>query len=768
MSTFNLLKCSICQDSFQNPKTLDCLHSFCLECLENLVERNHSITCPICRTSFQFQLEDLLDLPTDSFLLSALNKEEDFTNLVQSKQKKQKLICSDGKNEAIKYCLDCEAYLCEICVSTHEILKGTRNHQLDSINMKEKKISQHFIPQIYCPNHQQKEIELFCDECRLPICTACVDQHSTHKINSLSNAFKMEKQFLVHLLNEVFLSSFFFTHSFFFSGILTEKKKKKKVKPKEKILNEGIEKCQETIQELEFNSRTTQFQINQLFDTIRTQLDEREQELLEKLNEIKKLKKKELELQKDELDFGIKRIVESCQVVEHSLISSSNNETQLLLLSMKNLYSSRLSYLSNIHWEIEPCHNSDIPFLISDEAHELILSTILNVGRITFDEISADQCLILRNEEQKIYENEEYIFEIQSYSKEGKKIEKGGNEEGFRIKIEGNSKDILWKIQDLNNGKYQVMIRVKNQGIYSVFISYFGVDLVSSPFQIKVLPKFKSRNYDEIIEPKWTFGGKGIGKGEFNCPRGLSVNSNGNIFVCDNHRVQIFDSGGEFISTFGSIGNGNGKFNYPYDIKITSQGNIIVSELSNHRIQIFSSKGRFISKIGSNGNENGQFTNPEGIALDSHDNIYVCDNTNHRIQVFNSQGKFIWKFGSKGNENGQFLHPYGVAINSCGNILVSDSLNHRIQIFDFKGQFISTFGSHGDEDNQFDSPSGICVDLDDNILVCDTNNHRIQVFDFNGKFITTFGADNPIGIAIDPTTSNILVSDWENHEILVY
>ena len=47
------------------------------------------------------------------------------------------------------------------------------------------------------------------------------------------------------------------------------------MKPKEKKLKEGINKCEDMIKELEINSTTTQIQINQLFNKIRIKLDEK-------------------------------------------------------------------------------------------------------------------------------------------------------------------------------------------------------------------------------------------------------------------------------------------------------------------------------------------------------------------------------------------------------------------------------------------------------------------------------------------------------------
>ena len=47
------LCCSVCMNTFTDPKTLPCLHSFCLHCLRGIHRtsgRHDMITCPECRT----------------------------------------------------------------------------------------------------------------------------------------------------------------------------------------------------------------------------------------------------------------------------------------------------------------------------------------------------------------------------------------------------------------------------------------------------------------------------------------------------------------------------------------------------------------------------------------------------------------------------------------------------------------------------------------------------------------------------------------------
>ena len=54
----------------------------------------------------------------------------------------------------------------------------------------------------------------------------------------------------------------------------------------------------------------------------------------------------------------------------------------------------------------------------------------------------------------------------------------------------------------------------------------------------------------------------------------------------------------------------------------------------NHRVQVFELSGKFVTKFGSKGSESGEFRNPVCIANIGVGRIVVCDTNNNRIQLF--------------------------------------------------------------------------------------------------------------------------------------
>ena len=54
IATWDDLKCGICLELFQDPRSLPYLHTFCRECIQrSLNEENHSLKCPVCRAKHE-------------------------------------------------------------------------------------------------------------------------------------------------------------------------------------------------------------------------------------------------------------------------------------------------------------------------------------------------------------------------------------------------------------------------------------------------------------------------------------------------------------------------------------------------------------------------------------------------------------------------------------------------------------------------------------------------------------------------------------------
>ncbi len=236
------------------------------------------------------------------------------------------------------------------------------------------------------------------------------------------------------------------------------------------------------------------------------------------------------------------------------------------------------------------------------------------------------------------------------------------------------------------------------------------------------------------------FGSAGTANGQFASPLGIARHPTENrIAVADtlNHRVQVFT----FVPATGvlthertiggpSAGSGNGQFNKPAGVAIDALGRIIVADTANHRVQIFNAAGGFITKFGTLGSANGQMSQPAGVCVFPNGTILLADTGNQRVQLFSGSGTFVWSFGSQGTADGQFKRPSGVQVGFNNRFYVTDTDNHRVQVFSETRQHLLTFGLYGDLAGEIKFPLN-CMPVADSTLayVADTWNNRVQLFD---------------------------------------
>ncbi|HEY4716362.1 MAG TPA: 6-bladed beta-propeller [bacterium] len=171
---------------------------------------------------------------------------------------------------------------------------------------------------------------------------------------------------------------------------------------------------------------------------------------------------------------------------------------------------------------------------------------------------------------------------------------------------------------------------------------------------------------------------------QFQRPTGLFCHGD-TVFVVDTleHNLVVASNRGEVLMKFGIRGKGKGEFNYPTDLWVDSSQKIFVADTLNFRIQIFDSNGSFLNEFGKNGDAYGDTPRPKAVSMDSDGNIYVVDAVMNGVELFDNNGKFLMFVGGSGSNNGQFLLPAGVFITTDNYIYISDMYNHRVQVFRF-------------------------------------------------------------------------------------
>lgn len=261
-------------------------------------------------------------------------------------------------------------------------------------------------------------------------------------------------------------------------------------------------------------------------------------------------------------------------------------------------------------------------------------------------------------------------------------------------------------------------------------------------------------------------------------PGSIALDSAGNVYVADahtaRHRIQVFDSEGNFLREWGERGSELAEFQRPAGLAFDAQDHLYVTDSGNNRVQVFDDQGALLDYWGQSGNADGRFQGPLGIEVDANGDVYVADNANFRVQKFASDGTFLAKWGVQGEGNGEFTSPTDVAALG-GAIFVSDSASvplSRVQKFDATGSFILSWGGKRDGDGQLDSPHGMATDGAGNVYVADTLNDQVQKFDADGNFISRWGEsgtgdaqfNEPVGLTLGPN-DHVYVIDRQNYRI---
>ena len=259
----------------------------------------------------------------------------------------------------------------------------------------------------------------------------------------------------------------------------------------------------------------------------------------------------------------------------------------------------------------------------------------------------------------------------------------------------------------------------------------------------------------------------------------------GRVITTARHNVVEFDATGEkpkLIRIIGSMGSGPGQMDGPEGISRDTNGDLYVTDEHNLRINVFDAQGKFLRS----------WPVPQDLQCVTvwKDRVYVAQNKRNYIAVYTKGGKELFRIGHEAlfplvlylmlpgavlslvilmalkkpkpallaaaaflaaagigcgldhlrhDQPGEFRLPDYMAISPDGTeIFISDRWNARIQVTDLDGKFKRQFGKKGSANGEFNDPKQLAFDPEGNLWVADSDNHRLQVFTRDGAFLRKY------------------------------
>ena len=302
------------------------------------------------------------------------------------------------------------------------------------------------------------------------------------------------------------------------------------------------------------------------------------------------------------------------------------------------------------------------------------------------------------------------------------------------------------------------------------------------PYPIFLCPKLKKlksiiEEFGEVIEwevpdysikkePVITAGKLGNNDNELKAT-GIAIDEDDQlIFIadCDNKRVQIFSSEGQFIGKFGQD-----KLKLPCGIAVSNE-HVFITDVGVHALLQFDKNSyELVRRTGTEGSEDGQFNIPLGLCIDTNGDVLITDRGNNRVSVFSKDFQFISNIGM-----GQLKDPRDVKLTPDSVVVVLDRSPKCVHFYSKIGHLLGSCISRGEgPDCLVYLSSFFCLDLAGNIIISDYGNHTVKIFSQSEQLIHTIGRKGegigefmyPYGVCISKLGTIFVVSSNPNLSI---
>ncbi|XP_071112841.1 uncharacterized protein [Haliotis cracherodii] len=632
----NHLTCVICTEVFTDPATLQCHHTFCKSCLLKYTNTQpeavqaKSIPCPSCRqltkvTTPDSPVEEWVSQLKPSHVIQGLM--DDFKPGAEAADVNVCSVCkTQGKTTpATSWCSVCDEVFCDECLKMHNIMPKSRDHEVVDVSDATKRKARH---RFMCKTHKDKQIELFCKDCKMAICHTCcsIKHRKCDDVDTLDNMTPLVRE---HLSNQ-------------------NQELKVKMTTSENITI--LRKSQ--IKEIQTNAQNIKDEIRNIRQRVVEVILSKEKQLLDKvdrssdeqLHELQaKIKSQEIELQmyQQQYEFTANAVTSNCERDMYAVYESVGEASTDNRDTGNRLAAGRVVFTHDTDNRPAPgrvvfTHDMD---KLSKAVDDLQLGEVAVVRGVS-DRQSTPvlhhtiDCKADRDEE------DTHLCDVTVLTVDGITVTVLADYYNKSLKTYHTSDPNTLGNLPLSNGPWQIAKLSESQIAVSVPSSkeIVTVNVTPDPVLLSTIKTSKKYYALSSLSPSQLAAGtykqphtvdildmtgkilKSINTGVIRNPDHILVTSNNNLIVSKGrvNSLVCVTSEGEAVFTYTPAGVR--ALTWPWGITTTSTGDILLADNNSHKVIQLTESGQYIKDVLT---QQDGLKYPRGICLDGDGFLYV-------------------------------------------------------------------------------------------------------------------------------------------------
>ena len=592
-------ECPLCLETVKDPKTLPCLHSFCLQCIDKHAgyakrKLETTIKCPGCQASFQIPERGTFgSLPTSFYL----NRLVDLLALRDGRKEAQRCSSCEENNTATCYCFVCQNFLCEDCFDAHQRLKATRGHRsvlIENLQAQDVEDLMHRPAMCAKKYHENEPLDYYCQDCSVCICHKCsIVSHNRHSLVDLQEAAEEQKMQITQVFARV---------------------KEKLVTVMSKI-SEQIELMKKSEEEI----CAAEEKVTKTVQEIIRVAKEHETAVKTKMAEIRVTQQRNYAAKIGNVQLFAAQLKSSIECGEGIVQRSIGPE----ILQAGHAVLGRCEELLTTQ-DIEVCKPQHVVYCVNMEAMNTVRGLV--PGQVFETNTDPSQSSAEGRGLIEALANNETNFTVTTRDSKGTQWYNEQDELTVIVRSQKEEEEET-KIDDCKNGSYVVRYKPKSVGLRDISVEVNGQPLTGSPWRVQAT----GHQYIAIH----SFGSHGTEPGQFKGPGSIAVNKRtGKIAIADyfNRRVQLFDRECKYLRTIGDKGRDAERIKFPLSVEFTTSDEVIIihGELFiSSKMFLFTEHGDLIKVIVINVG----IKSPWSVTAFEHNKLLVYDYKKHLIHV---------------------------------------------------------------------------------------------------------------------------------------